>query len=206
MYFRRVPDILYLKYKKNPFDGNYIQIKNIFARIKLIDSIVPSSTIFEDYFIQDGERPDTISFDYYGSSGYDWIILIINNIKNIYSDWPLPQLAFNNYVESTYTDPTGVHHYETVEQYYKGKKVLDGGITVPQSFQFVKPDGNLVPLDESRGPVSNYVYEMRKNDKKREIFLLKPELLDQFVQIFENEIKFTPSTEFINERLKLSNN
>lgn len=206
MYFRKVPDILYLKYKNNPYDGNYIRIKNIFARIKLIDNIVPNSTVFEDYFIKDGERPDTIAFDYYGDSTYDWSILIINNMKNLYEDWPKNQTTLNQYVESKYSDPEGIHHYESIEQFYNGKKVLDGGLEVPESFQFIDPLGNIVSREESRGPVSNYVYETRKNDKKREILILKASLIEEFTQILEEELKFTPSTEFINEKLKYSNN
>jgi len=206
MYFRKVPDILYLKYNKNPYDGNYILIKNIFARIKLIDNIVPSATVFEDYFIQDGERPDTIAFDYYGSSTYDWLILIINNMKSIYEDWPKNQITLNSYIEEKYDYPLDVHHYETIEQFYNGKKVLDEGLEVSETFQFVLPNGNILPLEQSRGPVSNYTYEVRENDKKREILILKPSLLDEFIQILEEELKFTPSTEFINDKLKYSNN
>jgi len=53
-YFDKVPEILYLKYDKNPQNGTYIAIKNIFARIKLVDNIIPTSTIFDDYFVRDG--------------------------------------------------------------------------------------------------------------------------------------------------------
>lgn len=206
MYFNRVPNLLYLKYNKNPFDGNYILIKNIFARIKLVDDIVPSATIFEDYFIQDQERPDTVSFDFYDDPGFDWVIILINNIRNIYDDWPKNQNAFNSYLDAKYSNIDDIHHYETIEQYWKGKKILEGGLQVGESFQYEKPDGTLVPKTQSRGPISNYIYESRLNDKKREILLLKPEFLDSFVEIFEKQIKFTPSTEYVNENLKTINN
>jgi len=205
-YFDKVPEILYLKYDKNPNDGTYITIKNIFARIKLIDNIVPGSTIFEDYFVRDGERPDTISMDYYGDPGYDWIIMMINNIKNLYNDWPMTQPVFETYLNATYDDVRGIHHYETIEQKYDDNIILPAGLQVGEAYRFVDPDGNLVSKEQSRGPVSNYIYELRKNDKKREIFVLRPALVDQFVEIFTNEMKFTPSTEYLNETLKISNN
>jgi len=205
MYFGRIPDLLYLKYKKNPFDGHYIQIKNIFARIKLVDDIIPSATLFDDYFIKDGERPDTISFNLYEDPGYDWTILLINNIKNLYEDWPKPRTSFESYVSSKYSDPFGIHHYETIEQYWKGSKVLEGGLQVNESFQFRKPDGNLVPKNESRISITNYTYEDRINDSNREILLLRPEFIDQFVEIFERQMQFTPSTEYINQTLKIVN-
>lgn len=202
MYFGRIPNLLYLKYNKNPFDGNYILIKNIFARIKLVDDIVPSATVFEDYFVKDQDRPDTLAFDYYDNPGLDWIIILINNIRNIYDDWPKNQNAFNEYIFSKYSNPEDVHHYETIEQYWKGNKLLESGLQVGESFQFQKPDGNLVSKSQSRVPITNYTYESRLNDKKREILLLRPEFADSFVEIFEKQMKFTPSTEYINENLK----
>ena len=202
MYFNRIPDLLYLKYNRNPFDGNFILIKNIFARIKLVDDIIPSATVFEDYFVKDQDRPDTLAFEYYEDPGMDWVIILINNIRNIYDDWPKNQSAFNEYLYSKYSNPEDIHHYETIEQYWKGNKILEKGLQVGESFQFQKPDGTLVPKNESRGPVTNFIYESRINDAKREILLLKPEFVDAFVDIFEKQIKFTPSTEYVNDNLK----
>lgn len=205
-YFDKVPEILYLKYDRNPEDGTYIAIKNIFARIKLIDNIIPSSTVFEDYFVKDGERPDTISMDYYGDPGYDWTVLMINNIRNLYQDWPMTQPVFEEYINSKYDDFQGVHHYETIEQKYYGEVILPAGLEVGEAYRFVTPEGNLKSKENSRGPVSNYTYELRKNDKKRKIYVLRSALLDQFEEIFINEMKFTPSTEYVSETLKISRN
>ena len=205
-YFNRVPEILYLKYDKNPENGTYITIRNIFARIKLIDDIVPGSTLLEDYFVKDGERPDTIAMDFYSDPGYDWIIMMINNIKNLYSDWPMSKSVFEEYVNSKYDDVEAIHHYETVEQKYEGEIILPGGLEVGEAYRFVTPEGNTLSAEDSRGPVNNYIYELRKNDKKREIYVLRPALVDEFIEIFTNEMKFTPSTEFVSENLKISNN
>ena len=65
-YFSKIPNLLYLKYTKNPYDGQWITIKNIFSRIKLVDNVKGNVSIFEDFTIEDGDRPDTISFDLYG--------------------------------------------------------------------------------------------------------------------------------------------
>ena len=205
-YFNRVPEILYLKYDKNPEDGTYITIRNIFARIKLIDDIVPGSTILEDYFVEDGQRPDTVSMDFYRDPGFDWIIMMINNIKNLYSDWPMTKVVFEEYVNSKYDDVEGIHHYETVEQTYEGEVILPGGLEVGEAYRFITPEGNTLSAEDSRGKVSNYIYELRKNDKKREIYILRPAFIDEFIEIFTNEMKFTPSTEYVSENLKVSNN
>ena len=205
-YFDKVSDIIYLKYKKNKYDGKYIRIKNIFSRIKIIDDVLPGATTFEDYFIQDGERPDTVAYDYYGDSGLDWIILIINNIKNVYEDWPMTTTVLNEYVAKKYANAGDVHHYETLQQTYNGTIILESGITVGESFRFTNPEGNTLSATLSRRAVSNYEYEADKNEEKRQLYILKPSFVDAFTEIFEKEMKFTPSTEFVTEKLKISNN
>lgn len=205
-YFDKIPDLLYLKYDKNPYDGTYIQIKNIFGRIKVIDDVLAGATVFEDYFVKDEDRPDTLAYKYYGDSGLDWTIMIVNNIRNLYEDWPKNTNTLAEYVDRKYADPGGVHHYETIEQLYNGRVILEKGIEVGESFRFVDPRGITRTAEESRGPVNNLVYETRKNDKKKEILILKPNLVEEFVSIFKNEMKFTPSTEFINESLKINEN
>ena len=79
-YFSKIPNLLYLKYTKNPYDGQWITIKNIFSRIKLVDKVKDKVTVFDDYTIEDGSRPDTISYDLYGDPGYDWTILLLSLI------------------------------------------------------------------------------------------------------------------------------
>lgn len=205
-YFDKVPDILYLKYKKNRYDGTYLQIKNIFSRVKLIDNVIPGATLFEDIYIRDGERPDTMAYEYYGDSGLDWIILIINNIKNVYEDWPMTSSVLNTYINKKYQDPSSVHHYETIEQLYNGAVILNEGVQVEESFRFITPTGTTLTAVQSRRPISNYEYELTRNESKREIYVLKPSYVQSFIEIFTNEMKFTPSTEYITEKLKLSNN
>ena len=205
-YFNKVPEILYLKYDKNPEDGTYITIRNIFARIKLIDDIVPGSTILEDYFVEDGQRPDTVAMEFYRDPGLDWIVMMINNIKNLYSDWPMTKVVFEEYVNSKYDDVEGIHHYETVEQKYEGEVILPGGLEVGEAYRFITPEGTTLNAEDSRGPVTNYIYELRKNDKKREIYVLRPAFVAEFIEIFNREMKFTPSTEYVSENLKISRN
>ena len=55
-YFSKIPNLLYLKYTKNPYDGQWITIKNIFSRIKLVDKVKDKVTVFDDYTIEDGSR------------------------------------------------------------------------------------------------------------------------------------------------------
>ena len=205
-YFNKVSEILYLKYDKNPYNGDFIRIKNIFSRIKIVDDVLPQTTLLEDIFVQNGERPDNISKEYYNDPGFDWVIMMINNINNLYKDWPLESNALENYINGKYAEPLDIHHYETIEQSYEDDIILKSGLTVEETFQFITPNNITLSKNKSRIGISNAEYERRENDKKREILILRPEFLPEFVRITEDQLKFTPSTEFINSRLKVSTN
>ena len=205
-YFNKVSEILYLKYDKNPYNGDFIRIKNIFSRIKIVDDVLPQTTLLEDIFVQNGERPDNISKEYYNDPGFDWVIMMINNINNLYKDWPLESNVLENYINGKYAEPLDIHHYETIEQSYEDDIILKSGLTVEETFQFITPNNITLSKNKSRIGISNAEYERRENDKKREILILRPEFLPEFVRITEDQLKFTPSTEFINSRLKVSTN
>lgn len=205
-YFDKVSEILYLKYEKNPYSGNFIRIKNIFSRIKIVDDILPQTTLLEDIFVQNGERPDSIAKEYYDDPGLDWVIMMINNINNLYADWPMKESVLDNYINSKYSNILGIHHYETNEQMYENEIILKSGLIVDENFQFITPDNITLSLNQSRTPITNADYERRENDKKKEILILKPQFIQEFVSIVEEQLKFTPSTEFINSNLKISTN
>jgi len=205
-YFDKVSEILYLKYEKNPYSGDFIRIKNIFSRIKIVDDVLPQTTLLEDIFVQNGERPDSLAKEYYDDPGLDWIIMMINNINNLYTDWPMEQIVLENYIKSKYTNILGIHHYETIEQLYENEIILKSGLIVDENYQFITPDNITLSLNKSRIPIVNADYERNENDKKKEILILKPEFIQEFVSIVEEQLKFTPSTEYINSNLKISTN
>ena len=174
--------------------------------MKIRDDLKNVFSIFNKYTINDGDRPDTISYDLYNDPGYDWTILLINNMVNFYEDWPKSKSALDEFVNYKYQNPEGVHHYETIEQTHNGNIILEEGTKVPEQYQFITPEGTTLPKLQSRVSVSNYSYEIEKNEEKREILLLKPDLIPQFNQLFVEEMRYSPSTEFKTETLRLSNN
>lgn len=205
-YFDKVSEILYLKYDKNPYNGDFIRIKNIFSRIKIVDDVLPQVTLLEDVFVNNGDRPDTVANEYYNDPGLDWIIMMINNINNLYADWPMESSVLESYIKTKYANPSEIHHYETFEQIYEDQVILKAGLIVGENFQFVTPQNITLSLNQSRLPITNREYERKENDKKRQILVLRPEFVKQFISIVETELQFTPSTEYINSGLKISVN
>ena len=67
-YFSRFPNIDYgVKINKAGLVDT-IKIKDYFHLLTVRDDITPTTTIYEPYFVKNGERPDQVSYDYYGDA------------------------------------------------------------------------------------------------------------------------------------------
>ena len=74
---------------------------------------------------------------------------------------------------------------------------------VDQDFKIPKPDiGNeaTTTINPVRG-VSYYEHEVILNDNKRNISILRPEYLQQFLIDIKNEMTYKRSSQFVNNRL-----
>ena len=116
-YFRELPEIQY----QSPIEDrnsslDYVTAKNLFRRVKLRDDLQNVFTLFNKYQITEGERPDTVAEKLYGSSDYDWVVLLTAGIINVYDQWPLSDKDLYQYAENKYgNELTAVRFYETTE-------------------------------------------------------------------------------------------
>ena len=76
-------------------------ITDISSTINISENIKNTNLCFP-YNIQDGDSPESISNSVYDSQVFSWVILLINGIKNIHTDWPLSSVSFENYFKSKY--------------------------------------------------------------------------------------------------------
>tara|TARA_R110000822_G_scaffold48453_10_gene127639 strand:+ start:5088 stop:5948 length:861 start_codon:yes stop_codon:yes gene_type:complete len=83
-YFKNFPSVLY----KFGNDESPVTFKNISVYADLFDSIRDQVTLYQDYHILDGDRPDTISYKLYGSTQYHWTFFLINYHLRL-GGWPL---------------------------------------------------------------------------------------------------------------------
>ena len=215
-YFSNLTDFLYVnRTVDGRSEGDYSVVKNFFKRAKLRDDIFQDLAFFTKYTVIGDDRPDTVATKIYDDPTLDWVVLLSNNIVSIQSEWPLGQAAFNTYVTEKYGDETtlysGIHHYESREV-----KANDGTIIIPsgarvsvgQSVSFFDEDSSqqIIRTDVAM-PVTNYMFEEKLNDEKRNIFILKPIylniLFDDIDQIMRNK---KGSTQFISETLVRGDN
>ena len=198
-YFSYIPDVFVrTKSYRTGVNDPYVLAKNIFRRIKIRDDLSDVILGFEKYTIQNNERPDQVAEKVYGNVNYDWVLLLVNNIINVYDEWPMTEQELYNYMVRKYgkDEVESIHHWETQEiRSTRGDIQLRAGFEVTEDFQYMRPDGTMVPKAELIRPLSNYDYESGLNDYKRGIHVLKPQFLNAFVEEFEELVDYLPSNE-----------
>ena len=203
-YFRELPDIEYqsqLATKNSSL--NYIRVKNLFRRVKLRDDLQNVFTLFNRYQISEGERPDTVAERIYGSSDLDWVVLLSANIINVRNEWPLSNRDLYRFVEEKYglDRMYEIKYYQTTEvKNNNGNLILPAGKVVDSDFTIPNPDNPYITLNPVVG-VSNYDYEIDKNNQKRSIYILKPQYLQQYLNDIRSIMYYEKSSQYINTKL-----
>ena len=196
-YFRQVPDFDYVNRDSDGKSiGDYQIVKNLFKRAKIRPDILENVAYFTKYQIVGDDRPDNVAFEIYGDETLDWIVLLSNNIINIQNEWPMKQSSFNEFLIKKYGNiekANNIHHYETRElKNDSGRIITPKGITVPKNYRveyFDTKRNQYVIRTNEVDAVTNYVYEVRKEEAKRNIFLLKP----QYVELISCLLYTSPS-------------
>ena len=174
MYFDNIPKIFYDSYdNKNPKI-----VTNLLRRVGLRNKVRTNTLLFDTYSVREGETPEIIAHKLYGDSELHWVVMLVNDVIDRYHDWPMSTPQFNSYINQKYVDsdgdpnPSGVHHYEIAQT--SG----DTSITIEV------PSNTGVNVGAST--VTNYEYEQRLQDQKRQIRLLDPRYIPSVIEEYKN--------------------
>ena len=216
-YFRELPNLEYQSFLSDSNSSDqYLLVKNLFRRVKLRDDLQNVFTVFDKYQIPDGSRPELVAQELYGSTQYDWVVIVSAGITRLRDQWPLSDRQVYDYAESIYgNDLNAIHHYETTEvRDSEDRLILPAGQVVDADFKVsYYDDGTLYTNDATRlgddviripDPivgVSNYEYEVRKNNDKRGIYVLKPRYLQQVINDTRKAMIYDRSSQYVNDTL-----
>lgn len=185
-YFKAFP---YINYQ---FSDDEIKIyKDISRRPSAVDDITKYYGNLESYTIDEGETPELLANRIYGDPSLHWTILLVNNIMNVYTDWPLDEKVLLASLREQYrydSDMTDTEVDEvltfvgTPDNNYTG--TVAGYTIHPKCFE--DADGNYYSFDslditlDARGrpietpeltPVSYWDYHFAENEAKRDIYV-----------------------------------
>ena len=91
-YFRKFPTIEY----------NGVPAKNILRRVDIKTDIKSLMTEFYAYTLEDGQRIETLSHDYYDDVDLDWLIYHTNDVIDPYHDFVIDAHLFKDYIIKKY--------------------------------------------------------------------------------------------------------
>jgi hypothetical protein len=235
-YFRQLPNFDYVTRSSSVENiSKYTETKNLFRRAKLRPDIADNILFFTKYTIIGDERPDNIAFKFYDDETLDWVILLSNNILNVQSEWPLTQRSFENVMLEKYGNYevfyNGIHHYETKEvTNSSGKTLIKSGLRISNEWQtgggFIRKENDNgdvtysyeyyepqisstveVSFNDLVNPITNYEYEERIENEKRNIFVLKPQYLNIIFNDLDEIMTYKKGSEqYVSQTLQRGDN
>jgi hypothetical protein len=181
-FFRPYPTISY----RVPGTKKNILATDITRRFSVANFVRNAKVTFDQYTVQDGERPDTIAHGYYDDSTLDWLVLLTNEIQDPYYEWPLSYEQLQTMILQKYrgrgtngSDTATlsyvyqtVHHYEWIIQ--KASVISDYGNRRILNEKTLTVDYTtyLTLTDTDRRSVNIFQYEYNLNEQRRHIYLL----------------------------------
>lgn len=212
-YFRQLPDFNYVSLDSN-LSSEYTKVKNLFKRVKIRSDILNNLSYFTKYSIFGDETPDQVSLKAYDTEDYDWLVLLANNIINVRDEWPLSSQAFYAYLIDTYGNDQNlqnIHHYETIQVVdLSGRVLLPKGIRTKEmkSFTYFESETEQnITVENASEAITNYVYEERKQQQKRNIFLIKSDYVSVILNDILNIMKYkTGGEQYVSPTLKQGDN
>ena len=173
MFFRKFGSIPYA------LDGYNKTVTNILTAALPRRSTVDETYIFQRYKVASGQTPEAVADELYQLPQDFWTILVINDIVNPYLDWPMSDEEVEIYTVKVHGDPYGIHHYTWLET----GKWLD---EVDEAFWRSQPPEDLPELIH---PVTNLEHEINVNNEKRDIIVITPRYISQFIESFNKALE-----------------
>ena len=167
MYFENFPVILY----DSVGDGQFKIVTNLLKRVGVRSKVKTNVMMFDTYDVKEGETPEIIADKLYDDPELHWIVLLMNNVTDRYHQWPMNNNQFLSYIDDKYTNQNAVHHYEISQ--------VSGDTTIKINIGSDNTDHS------GATSITNFEYEEALQDELRQIRLLDPAYVEDFVTEFE---------------------
>ena len=209
-YFRQLPDLDYPSLRNDRTSAfDFEIVKNLFKRAVMRQDVINDVVNFTKYSVRDDERPDQIAYDFYRDAGLDWVILTTNNIIHVRDEWPMGNQDFLTYLNGKYTSEelSNIHHYETkLITDSRERTIQKAGLYVPSDHSITYVDNGVVKTQSQIKQVTFLEHETNLNDDKRQINILKPQLLDMLLSDISDIMSYQRSDQYITDDLKKTEN
>ena len=179
---RGLPELLY-NISSKPLDPDFLFVRNIWRRAEILTEFKSQVTIFNEITVRDGERPEDIATAFYNNPFYNWTVLIANDVVDVYSQWPRSITQLQDFINQKYDNPQATKHHVTTEvKDAKNNIIVEAGKVVASNYQISYYNGSTTVTATPVVSVSNEQFEFEENAKKARIQIIKPQLIEDFVE------------------------
>ncbi len=169
-------------------------IPDILVRINYRMTDIENRYMFFNYTMLDGETPEIISYKFYNTMDYHWVVMYINNRFDYITDFPMIYDSMMKFVISKYGEDKiyDIHHYEDPdgnvvdEYYYDYKNATNAQL---KGLDATHPIWMSDYKTLEGIPVTNYEYEDGLNERKRQIKLIKSNYIGEFIKAYLKALK-----------------
>ena len=132
-FFKKLPVVLYDFTLRTESEKTYLTLTDLTSRVNIKMDKETEDLVTDDYLIQDGETPQSISRRFYGTDDYYWTIMHLNKRYDLANDWPMTSEMFFNYVSKKYPNKTKTYDpdfiyilkiWGTIENYSATREVV----------------------------------------------------------------------------------
>jgi hypothetical protein len=209
-FLRQLPDLDYPSLLNDrQGSGDTVRVKNLFRRVKIREDYFSNLVQFIRYKITGDDRPDNVAEKVYGDADLDWIVLISNNIIDIKNDWPMTEYDLNVYLNDKYTEEqlVQIKEYRTIEWRDRNNQlIVPADQVVDESFKVEYLKGTQIVSVSPIRSVSYFEWEVERNEERRNINLIDPQYVGRVIDEYEKIMKYGKSSQYVNERLKKTEN
>ena len=115
-FFSYLPNVYVGEGIKDDEDFKYRLVKNIFRRAKTRADLDQYVTLLEAYEVGEDETPANIALAFFNDPFLDWMVLMVNNITDVYEEWPKKINDLQEYTRKKNSDPHSIKHNKTVRE------------------------------------------------------------------------------------------
>ena len=83
------------------FNNEVVVTTNLSAYAEILDDVRLNTSFYQDYYVQNGERPDHVSYSLYGNPQYHWTFFLMNP-KIREQGWPISPQEITQKVKKDY--------------------------------------------------------------------------------------------------------
>ena len=158
-------------------------------RISFKPSVIEDISDYYPYRVKDGERPDTLSHQRYGTVAYAYLIMLVNDIYDPLFDWPLSSQQFEKYLTNKYGSVSAaIAETKYYYQIIRAEVARTGTSERIPEVKVIVDETTYDALDAGdRSTQTAYEWEDELNDNKRDIKLIQA----SFIQDIDYAVKRT---------------